>query len=141
MPQIQDIFDQVGGSKIFSTLDLTAGYWQIKVDPRSVDKTAFRCHRGLFEFLRMPFGLCNAPAVFQRTMDKMLAGLIGRCVMVDLDDIVIYRKNEKEHLEHLQQVFDCLKQAGLRLKPTKCFFRTNRNQINRVHSKPKRHSD
>ena len=122
LQQIQDFFDQVGGSKIFSTLDLKAGYWQIKVDPRSVDKTAFRCHRGLFEFLRMPFGLCDAPAVFQRTMDKILAGLTGHCVMVYLDDIVIYRKNEKEHLEHLQQVFDCLKQAGLKLKPTKCFF-------------------
>ena len=72
LEQIQDIFDQVGGSTIFSTLDLEVGYWQIKVDPRSVDKTAFRCHRGLFEFLRMPFGLCNAPAVFQRTMDKIL---------------------------------------------------------------------
>ena len=103
LPQIQDIFDHVGGSSIFSTLDFKAGYWQIKVDPRSVDKTAFRCHREFFEFLRMLFGLCNAAAVFQRTMDNILAGLIGRCAMVYLDDIVLYSKNEKEHLEYLQK--------------------------------------
>ena len=92
-PQIQDIFDQVGGSTIFSTLDLKAGYWQLPVGEESIEKTAFRCHLVHYEFLRMPFGLTNAPAVFQRTMDQVLSGLIGHIVMVYLDDIVIYSHN------------------------------------------------
>ena len=87
-----------------------------------IPKTAFRCHRGLFKFLRMPFGLANAPAVFQRTMDKLLSGLIGMCVLVYLDDIVVYSKDSKDHEGHLQFVFDRLRSAGLRLKPTKCHF-------------------
>ena len=112
LPQIQDIFDQVGGSTIFSSLDLKAGYWQLAED--SIEKTAFRCHLGHYEFLRMPFGLTNAPAVFQRMMDKVLAGLIGRIVMVYLDDIVIYSRSEEEHVQHLELVFARLREAGLR---------------------------
>ena len=71
LPQIQDIFDQIGGSTVFSTLDLKAGYWQLPMEEESIPKTAFRCHMGHYEFLRMPFGLTNAPSVFQRTMDKV----------------------------------------------------------------------
>ena len=122
LPQIQDIFDQIGGSTIFSTLDLKAGYWQLPMEEESIAKTAFRCHMGHYEFLRMPFGLTNAPSVFQRTMDKILASLIGKCVMVYIDDIVIYSKIMDDHLAHIQLVFDCLRKAGLRLKPTKCSF-------------------
>ena len=122
LPQIQDIFDQVGGSNIFSSLDLKAGYWQLAVAEDSIEKTVCRCHLGHYEFLRMPFGLTNAPAVFQRMMDKVLAGLIGRIVMVYLDDIVIYSRSEEEHVQHLELVFARLREAGSRLKPTKCFF-------------------
>ena len=122
LPLIQDIFDQVGGSAIYSTLDLKAGYWQLPVAEADIPRTAFRCHRGLFELQRMPFGLANAPAVFQRTMDKLLSGLIGVCVLVYLDDIVVYSKDSKDHEGHLQLVFDRLRSAGLRLKPTKCHF-------------------
>ena len=89
LPLIQNIFDQMGGSKICSTLDLMSGYWQLPVAPEDQPKTAFRCHLGLFECKRIPFGLCNAPAVFQRAMDKLLAGLIGVSVCVYLDDIII----------------------------------------------------
>ena len=122
LPLIQDIFDQMGGSKKISTLDLKSGYWQLPVAPEDQPKTAFRCHLGLFECKRIPFGLCNAPAVFQRAMDKLLAGLIGVSVCVYLDDIIIYSKNMDDHERHLQCVFDRLRDAGLRLKPTKCFF-------------------
>ena len=122
LPIIQDIFDQVGGSAVFSTLDLKAGYWQLPVAEEDVYKTAFRCHLGLYEFLKMPFGLANAPAVFQRTMDKILSGLVGYCVFVYLDDIVVYSRNMEDHEHHLQLVFDRLRDAGLRLKPTKCAF-------------------
>ena len=92
------------------------------MEEESIPKNAFRCHMGHYEFLRMPFGLTNAPSVFQRTMDKILAGLVGKCVMVYIDDIVIYSKNLDDHLAHIQLVFDCLRKAGLRLKPTKCSF-------------------
>ena len=122
LPLIQDIFDQMGGSVIFSTLDLKAGYWQLPVAEEDIPKTAFRCHKGLFQFKVMPFGLCNAPAVFQRTMDYVLSGLIGACVQVYLDDIIVYSRNASDHERHLQCVFDRLRMAGLRLKPTKCSF-------------------
>ena len=90
LPLIQDIFDQVGGSRIYSTMDLKARYWQLPVAEADIPKTTFRCHRGLFEFVRMPFGLANSPAVFQRVIDKLLSGLVGKCVLVYLDDIVVY---------------------------------------------------
>ena len=96
LPLIQDIFDQLGGSKIFSALDLKAGYWQIPVHPEDRPKTAFRCHRGHYEFNVMPFGLCNAPAVFSRIMDQVLGELIGKCVMVYIDDLVIFSRNRAE---------------------------------------------
>ena len=114
LPQIQDIFDQVGASTSFSSLDLEAGYWQLAVGEDSIEKTAFRCHLGHYEFLRMPFGLTNAPAVFQRMMDKVIAGLIGRIVMVYLDDIVIYIRSKEEHVQHLKHIRHIL--CGDRLK-------------------------
>ena len=70
----------------------------------------------------MPFGLTNAPAVFQRMINKVLVGLIGHIVMVYLDDIVIYSRSEEEHVQHLELAFSCLREAGSRLKPTKCFL-------------------
>ena len=90
LPLIDDIFDQVAGCAVYSTLDLRAGYHQIKMAEEDIPKTAFRCHLGLFEYMRMPFGLANAPAVFQRTMDTVLAGLLGKCVFVYLDDLCVY---------------------------------------------------
>lgn len=122
LPVIQDIFDQVGGSAVFSTLDLKSGYWQIPVAERDIEKTAFRCHRGLFEFVRMPFGLANAPGHFQRTMDYVFSDLIGKTVMVYIDDIVVYSKNVEDHANHLEEVFQRLEKYGLRLKPSKCTF-------------------
>lgn len=120
LPHIQDVFDQLKGARIFSTLDLKSGYWQIPVAENYKAKTAFTCHLGLFEFNRMPFGLTNAPAVFQRTITKVLAGLVGRICMVYIDDIIVYSSSEAEHAKHLGQVLERLKQAGLQLKPNKC---------------------
>ena len=120
LPHIQDVFDQLKGAKIFSTLDLKSGYWQVPMEPQSIPKTAFTCHLGLFEFVRMPFGLTNAPAIFQRAMTKALSGLIGKICMVYIDDIVVYSSDPKEHAQHLSQVFDRLRQHGLQLKPSKC---------------------
>ena len=117
---IKTIFDSLGGSTVFSALDLRSGYHQIRLDQETIPKTAFRCHRGLFEFLKMPFGLATAPRWFQRIMDTVLEGLIGTICLVYLDDIVVFSPNEEDHLKHLQQVCDRIRSAGLRLKPTKC---------------------
>jgi len=122
LPHIQDIFDQVSGATMFSTLDLRSGYWQVPMAEKSIPKTAFTCHLGLFEFVRLPFGLTNAPAIFQRAMNKVLSGLIGKICMVYIDDVVIYSKSEEEHARHLEAVLKRLRGAGLQLKPSKCHF-------------------
>ena len=122
LPFISSILDDIGQSKCFSTLDLKSGYWQIAIDEKSIPKTAFRCHKGLFEFLRLPFGLRNAPAAFQRIMDTVLGDLIGPVCRVNLDDVVIYSKTEAEHLRHIAMVFDRLRTAGLTLNAAKCHF-------------------
>jgi len=122
VPLIQDVFDQLTGATIFSTIDLRSGYWQIPMAENSIPITAFTTHIGLFEFLRMPFGLTNAPAIFQRAMNQVLSGLIGRCCMAYIDDVVIWSKSVEEHVQHLKLVLERLRKAGLQLKPSKCHF-------------------
>ena len=125
LPLIQDIFDNLAGAKVFSTLDLKSGYWQIPMAEDSKKYTAFATHRGLYQFKRMPFGLCNAPAIFQRFMNKVLAPFIGKFVMVYLDDIVVYSKDAQEHEDHLTQIFETFRKYNLKVKPSKCqFFQT-----------------
>uniref|UniRef100_A0A3B3C1W6 Gypsy retrotransposon integrase-like protein 1 n=1 Tax=Oryzias melastigma TaxID=30732 RepID=A0A3B3C1W6_ORYME len=104
----------------FSTLDLASGYWQVEMDPRDREKTAFTTPVGLFEFQRMPFGLCNAPATFQRLMQQCLSGQITDSVLVYLDDIIVYSADFDTHLKHLDEVFERLQKNGLKLKPNKC---------------------
>ena len=122
LPSIQEIFDLLGGAVIFSTIDLTSGYWQIPLDEESIPKTAFCTHWGNFEYTRMPFGLRNAPAIFQRTMNSVLHGLIGQICFVYLDDIVVFSKSTGQHAQHLEMVFDRLNQADLMIKKKKCEF-------------------
>ena len=102
------------------TLDLVSGYWQVQLDPQNREKTAFCTPDGLYEFNVMPFGLCNAPATFQRLMDSVLAGLQWNTCLVYLDDIVILGNTFTNHLHSLQQVFERLRQANLKLQPAKC---------------------
>ena len=122
LPRIDETLDVLAGARFFTTLDLASGYWQVTVDPAAREKTAFVTHTGLYEFKVMPFGLCNAPATFQRLMEVVLAGLNRKQCFVYLDDILIISHNWEEHLENLQLVFDRLRRAGLRLKPKKCTF-------------------
>ena len=122
LPRVDDTLDTLAGSKWFTTLDLLSGYWQVEVSPEDREKTAFCTHEGLFEFRVMPFGLCNAPATFQRLMDSVLAGLQWSTCLVYIDDIVIPGKTFQAHLTHLRAVFDRLSEAGLKLKPRKCHF-------------------
>ena len=104
LPRIDDLLDQLGKSHYFTTLDLVSGYWQIRVDKPSREKTAFITHRGLFEFCVMPFGLTNAPAVFQRLMQKVLSDLKtddGKdFAAVYIDDVLIFSRTLEEHLQH-----------------------------------------
>ena len=126
IPRIDDLLDQLGKARYFSTLDLAAGYWQIQVDKTSQEKTAFVTHQGLFEFRVMPFGLTNAPSVFQRVMQQVLSGLNppdGReFVEVYIDDVLIFSRTMEEHIDHLRQVLERLRKASLKLKPGKCHF-------------------
>ena len=122
LPRIDDILDTLGRAKYFTTLDLSAGYWQVELDPESQAKTAFTSHCGLYEFTHMPFGLCNVPATFQRLMQVVLAVLEWDCCFVYIDDILIASWSFEEHMRHLQLVFERLRQAGLHLKPKKCLF-------------------
>ena len=126
LPRIDDLLDLLGESKFFSTLDLASGYWQVRVHPDSVEKTALVTHQGLYEFRVMPFGLKNAPAVFQRLMQRVLRGPNPEdgapFVSVYLDDILIFSRTFEEHLKHIQLVIERLMSAGLKLKPAKCHF-------------------
>ena len=126
LPRIDDLLDQLGAVKYFSTLDLASGYWQIRMHADSVEKTAFVTPQGLFEFRVMPFGLTNAPGVFQRLMQKVLAGLNPEngpdYVVVYIDDILVFSRTLEDHLEHLCQVIQRIREAGLKLKPSKCSF-------------------
>ena len=122
LPRVDDTLDTLVGSVWFSTIDLKSGYWQVEVSPEHREKTAFCTQEGLFEFNVMPFGLCNAPATFQRLMDCVLAGLQWTNCLVYIDDIIIMGRSFDDHLHNLQQVFDRLKLAGLKLHPDKCQF-------------------
>ena len=122
LPYIQDIFDTIGQGNVFTTLDLKSGYWQLEVAPEDREKTAFTCHRGHFEFNRISFGLTNAPAVFQRAMDRILSPVIGRCALVYIDDIVVFSRSMTDHVSDLREVFNLLRRANLKLKSSKCEF-------------------
>jgi Reverse transcriptase (RNA-dependent DNA polymerase) len=96
LPRMDDFIDSLGDSRIFSTLDCDSGYWQIPVDPADLAKTTFTSHEGLYWFLRMPFGLRNAPATFQRFVDITLAGLTWKTCLVYLVEIIVFSKNQEE---------------------------------------------
>src|SRR6478672_9711150 len=90
LPRIDDALDALGGNRYFTGLDLMSGYWQIEVDPADREKTAFSTFQGIFQFKRLPFGLTNAPATFQRLMDLVLAGLKWQYCLEYLDDIIVF---------------------------------------------------
>ncbi|KRZ50459.1 Retrovirus-related Pol polyprotein from transposon 17.6 [Trichinella nativa] len=104
LPRIDDTLDALAGSQWFSTLDLASGYWQVEVAEPDREKTAYSTPMGLFQFRVMPFGLCNAPATFQRLMENALRGLTIKGCLVYLDDIIVYGRTEEEHLERLAKV-------------------------------------
>lgn len=122
LPNISDILDQLGSAKYFSVLDLASGFHQIPMAPKDAPKTAFSTPYGHYQFRRMPFGLKNAPATFQRLMDNVLSGLQGNELFVYMDDIVIYAKSLREHEIKFERLMKRLRNANLKLQPDKCEF-------------------
>jgi len=122
LPNITEILDQLGNAKYFTTLDLASGYHQIPMAEKDKQKTAFSTPYGHYEFNRMPFGLKNAPATFQRLMNSVLTGMQGLKCLVYLDDIVIYGASLEDHNKRLEEVLQRLRENNLKLQPDKCEF-------------------
>ncbi|GFT46290.1 retrovirus-related Pol polyprotein from transposon 17.6 [Trichonephila clavipes] len=119
LPRIDDTLDTLAGNTWFSTLDLKSGYWQVELHPDK-EKTAFTTGQGLWQFKVMPFSLCNAPATFERLMETVLGGLLYEACLVYLDDIIIVGRSFEEHLKNIRCVLQMLKEANLKLSPSKC---------------------
>nr|GEZ92995.1 putative reverse transcriptase domain-containing protein [Tanacetum cinerariifolium] len=122
LPRIDDLFDQFQGSSVYSKIDLRPGYHQLRVREEDFLKTAFRERYGHYEFQVMPFGLTNAPAVFMDLMNQVYKPYLDKFMIVFIDDILIYSKDEKEHEEHLKAILELLKKKELYAKFSKCEF-------------------
>ena len=120
LPRIQDCLDSVSGARFFSTLDITSAYNQVPVQDSDIPKTAFVTKYGLFEYTKMPFGLCNAPATFQRVIELALSGFQWVSCLIYLDDIIVFSQTVPENIHRLEGIFQCLRNSGLKLKPEKC---------------------
>ncbi|GBL77859.1 Retrovirus-related Pol polyprotein from transposon 297, partial [Araneus ventricosus] len=135
LPRIDDTLDALNGSQWFSTLDLKSGYWQVEIQHEDKEKTAFTTGQGLWQFKVMPFGLCNAPATFERLMETVLRGLTSEACLVYLDDIIIVGRTFQEHLNNIRKVFQRLQKANLKLSPKKCrFFRKEVSYLGHIIS-------
>jgi hypothetical protein len=122
LPIIQDLFDQVRGVGVFSKIDLRLGYHQIKIKKEDVPKIAFVSRYGHHEYLVVPFGLTNAPAIFMNLMNKIFMPYLDKFMIVFIDDILIYSKNKEEHAKHLRIALQILREHQLYAKFSKCEF-------------------
>ncbi len=122
LPLIEECIDTLSENALFSKLDANSAYWQIKIRPSDRKKTAFATKFGLFEFIRMGFGLCNAPATYCRIMNLVLRGLNWKTLLAFLDDILVLGKNFEDHIHNLRDVFLRFREFGLKLKPRKCML-------------------
>ena len=121
MPRVDDLLDEVAGASWLSKLDMNRVFYQVPLQPDAQPKTAFCSPWGKFQFTRMPFGLRNAPATFQRAMDEVL-GEQADYSSTYIDDIIVYSSSWKDHLVHIREVLQALRQAGLTAKPSKCVW-------------------
>ena len=123
LPRMQETMECMVGTQLFSSMDLKSGFWQVKMSEGSRQYTAFTVGSlGVYEFLRMLYGLCNAPAMFQRLMQNCLGELNLTYALIYLDDVIVYSKMEEDHLHRLSTVFEWFQEHGLKLKPLKCHF-------------------
>ena len=122
LPRIDEMLDSIAGATYFSTLDLMSGYWQVMMHLADREKTAFITRYGTYEFNVMPFGLCNAPATFQRLMNQIYKGIAYKYVVVYLDDTNVFLWTFDDHIKHFREVFTRIRKAGLKLNIEKCNF-------------------
>jgi hypothetical protein len=114
LPRVDDTFDEVKDANFYTHLDLVYGFWQVRVRDQDIHNTAFKTPDGLMEWVVMPFGLCNAPATFQRMMNNILRDFLQKFVIVYLDDVCIYNRTPEEHMEHMRLVLQRFKEEGLK---------------------------
>ena len=123
LPQMQETMESMVRARFFSLMDLKSGFWQVKMSEKSRQYTAFTTgSMRIFEFLRMPYGLCNAPATFKRLMQNCLGELNLTYALIYLDDVIVFSQTEEDHLIRLRAVFEHFREHGLKLKPSKCHF-------------------
>ena len=122
IPSVSNILDALSGGKRFGKLHLTSGYWQVLVNPQHVHKTAFSTHLGLYEFLRMPYGIKTAPQTFQRISNSIFLDMLYNWLIIYPDDLIVWSDNETDALQHYDRVFQCANDFGIQFKPTKCAF-------------------
>jgi hypothetical protein len=123
LPRINEALDNIKGASFFTSLDLKQGFWEVPMDEDSIEKTAFTVGPlGFYEFNRMPFGLCNAPATFQRLMEACLGELVLETCLIYIDDIIVFSDTENSHLARLRAVFERIREYGLKMRPHKCTF-------------------
>ncbi|GKC55314.1 putative reverse transcriptase domain-containing protein [Tanacetum coccineum] len=122
LPRIDDLFDQLQGSSVYSKIELRSGYHQLRVRDEDIPKTTFRTRYGHYEFHVMPFGLTNAPTVFMDLMNRVCKPYLDKFVIVFIDDILIYSRNKEEHADHLRIILELLKKEKLYAKFSKCDF-------------------
>lgn len=122
MPMMEELLDEMSGAVWFTSLDLRSGYHQIEVASEDQHKTAFQTHSGHYEYKVMPYGVTGGPATFQHVMNSILAPLLRKCVVVFIDDILIYSTTWDQHLVHVRQVFSLLLEHGFKVKLSKCAF-------------------
>ena len=123
LPRMQETMESMVRARFFSMMDLKSGFWQVKMAEKSQQYTAFTVgSMGIFEFLWMPYELCNAPATFQRLMQNCLGELNLTYALIYLDDVIVFSQTEEEHLTQLWAVFERFREHGLKLKPSKCHF-------------------
>ena len=122
IPSVSNVLDALSGGKKFAKLDLTSGYWQVLVNPDHVHKTAFATDLGLYEFLRMPYGLKTALQTFQCILNSVLADFFYQWLIIYIDDVIVWGNTVHQALSCYELVFECAAKFGIQFKPSKCVF-------------------